>query len=33
MNIAPNTVINGDCLEVMKEIDAESIDLIAGNQG
>ncbi len=28
MNITPNTVINGDCLEVMKEIDAESIDLI-----
>ena len=28
MSIASNTVINGDCLEVMKEIDAESIDLI-----
>lgn len=28
MSITPNTVINGDCLEVMKEIDAESVDLI-----
>lgn len=28
MSIASNTVINGDCLEAMKEIDAESIDLI-----
>ena len=28
MSITPNAVINGDCLEVMKEIDAESIDLI-----
>lgn len=28
MSIASNTVINGDCLEVMKEIDTESIDLI-----
>lgn len=28
MSIASNTVINGDCLEVMKEIDAKSIDLI-----
>lgn len=28
MSIAPNTVINGDCLEVMKEIDAESVDMI-----
>ena len=28
MSIAPNTVINGDCLEVMKEIDPGSIDMI-----
>ena len=28
MSITPNAVINGDCLEVMKEIDAESIGLI-----
>ena len=28
MSITPNTVINGDCLEVMKEIDSESIDMI-----
>ena len=28
MSIAPNTVINGDCLEVMKEIDTGSIDMI-----
>ena len=28
MSVLPNTVINGDCLEVMKEIDAESVDLI-----
>lgn len=28
MSITTNTVINGDCLEVMREIDTESIDLI-----
>lgn len=28
MIVFPNSVINGNCLEVMKEIDAESIDLI-----
>ena len=28
MSILPNTVINGDCLEVMKEIAGESIDMI-----
>lgn len=28
MSVLPNTIINGDCLEVMKEIDTESIDLI-----
>lgn len=28
MSIIPNSIINGDCLEVMKEIDSESVDLI-----
>ena len=28
MSIAPNTVIYGDCLEVMRDIDSESIDMI-----
>lgn len=28
MIVFPNSVINGNCLEVMKEIDTESIDLI-----
>lgn len=28
MSILPNTVINGDCLEVMKDIESESIDMI-----
>lgn len=28
MSIAPNTVIKGDCLEVMRQIDDESIDMI-----
>lgn len=28
MSLLPNTVINGNCLEVMKEIDDASIDMI-----
>ena len=28
MSIAPNSVINGDCLEVMKDISNESIDMV-----
>lgn len=28
MGLRPNTVVHGDCLEWMKEIDAESIDMI-----
>ncbi len=28
MSIAPNSIINGDCLEVMKDIDNHSIDCI-----
>jgi len=28
MAIAPNSIINGDCLEVMKDIDDRSIDCI-----
>lgn len=28
MSLLPNSVINGDCLEVMKEIDTASIDMI-----
>jgi predicted methyltransferase len=28
MSIAPNSIINGDCLEVMKDIDDRSIDCI-----
>lgn len=28
MGIQPNTVVNGDCLSVMKDIDTASIDLI-----
>ena len=28
MNLLPNTVVNGNCLEVMKEIDDASIDII-----
>ncbi len=28
MSIHPNTVINGDCLEVMRDIDDESVDMI-----
>lgn len=28
MSLLPNTVVNGNCLEVMKEIDDASIDMI-----
>lgn len=28
MSVLPNTVLNGDCLEVMKDLDSESIDMI-----
>lgn len=28
MSVSPNTVINGDCLEVMKDIETASIDMI-----
>lgn len=28
MSLLPNTVINGNCLEVMQEIDDASIDMI-----
>ena len=31
MSLLPNTVINGNCLEVMKEIDDASIDMILPN--
>lgn len=28
MSLLPNTVVNGNCLEIMKEIDDASIDMI-----
>ena len=32
MSLLPNTVVNGNCLEVMKEIDDASIDMVTLEQ-